>query len=111
MSVQINGKFLIYAPASGNLDVNTVKTAAVRLARKLGMKVELVSSFNLKSIYVYYENSEGELIPVYFDYGMKKREKDVYVKLRNMLFVLSFHPKFSNLKSIRKEVAGIIGLS
>jgi hypothetical protein len=56
------------------------------------------------TIYVYYKNGEEEPIPVYCDKNGKTNTQEVYRALRKMMFVLSFHPKHSALKEIRKEI-------
>jgi hypothetical protein len=56
-------------------------------------------------IYVYYEeNDEEEPIPLYCDEGKISGLEEISSRLRNMMFVLSFHPKHSALKEIRKEL-------
>jgi len=101
------GKLLIYAPdlPFRCRRLEAVRTAAERVAEKLRLGVELVSDRGLSQIHVYYRSVCGELIPLYRDRGGNEGEKDVYFAIRNMMFVLSFHPKFSVLKPIREEVA------
>ena len=56
-------------------------------------------------IYVYYEESDGdEPIPLYCDEGKKSGLEEISSKLRNMMFVLSFHPNHSALREMRKEI-------
>ena len=102
-----SGKLLIYAPRVplGWSRLKIVRNAAKKVAEKLRMRVELVSSEDLPQIQVYYRSTWGELIPLYRDRNEDQRERDVYFAIRNMMFVLSFHPKFSVLKPIRKEIA------
>jgi hypothetical protein len=105
-----NGKLLIYAPNETRMvfhEIEKVKSAAYRIARRLNLGVEVIQRIDLKSIWVYFESCNGELVPIYFNYGLSRREEEVYAKIRNMMFVLSFHPKFSGLKSIREEVIGL----
>jgi len=102
-----NGKILIYTPtgSNGNFDgVKNVENAANKIARRLKLKVETIQRTDLSSVWVYFESHDGQLIPVYFNYWSKCQEEEAYAKIRNMMFVLSFHPKFSDLKSIRKDV-------
>jgi len=100
------GKLLIYAPKLpfewSRLKV--VRGAAKKVAEKLRMGVELVPSKDLLQIQVYYRSACGELIPLYRDRDGNQGEKDVYFAIRNMMFVLSFHPKFSVLRPIREEI-------
>ena len=105
LSGQVNGKILVYAPSSPDgSSLRAVRAATDKIAKILRLEVEFIDRRDLKSVHVYYESVEGELIPVYFDYGRDKHEKEVYESVRNMMFVLSFHPKFSSLKPIRKVV-------
>jgi len=56
-------------------------------------------------IYIYYEEFDGdEPIPLYCDEGKISGLEEISSKLRNMMFVLSFHPKHSALREIRKEI-------
>jgi hypothetical protein len=56
-------------------------------------------------IYVYYEESNGdEPIPLYCDEGKISNLEEISGKLRNMMFVLSFHPNHSALREMRKEI-------
>jgi len=82
-----------------------VSAAAEKIAKLLKLPMEVVSfreEFN--PIYVYYKNGDEEPIPIFCDKGGEFEEQDVYKVLRNMMFVLSFHPKHSALKQIRKEL-------
>ncbi|MDI6905427.1 MAG: hypothetical protein QMD13_08105 [Candidatus Bathyarchaeia archaeon] len=51
-----------------------------------------------------YKNGDEEPIPIYCHKNGESSIEEVYEALRNMMFVLSFHPKHSALKQIRKEV-------
>ena len=104
-----NGKILIYAPNSSDVGfsgVKNVKSAATKIAKRLKLGVEVIQREDLTSIWVYFENRDGQLVPVYFNYWPDCPEEEVYLKIRNMMFVLSFHPRFRSLKSIRREVMG-----
>jgi len=102
-----NSKILVLA---SNLSVKEKKlqpitAAAERMAELLKIPME-VATFDGKfnHIYVYYKTGNDEKIPVYSgNYGDFEMQ-DVYRALCNMIFVLSFHPKYSRLKRIRKEV-------
>ncbi|MGB9713505.1 MAG: hypothetical protein ACPLZC_00845 [Candidatus Bathyarchaeales archaeon] len=90
--------------------VRSVKMAAKRLAEFLNLDVEVVP-FREKTplIYVYYSNGGDDPVPLYCDKGRKSAVEEIYAALRNMMFVLSFHPK--NL-ALRKQMGkGIIQLS
>lgn len=102
-----NGKLLVYA---SNIKLSatrlqSVSVAAKRISELLELPLEVVTfrkEFN--PIYVYYKNSDDEPIPIYCDKGGEQDVQAVYKALRNMIFVLSFHPKHSVLKPIRQEV-------
>lgn len=99
-----NGKFLIYASNQhGRLRI--VKPAVAKAAETLKLRIEVTQTKKPLPIYVYYrsECSEEE-IPVYCDWGKDGNEEDVYHAIKNMMFVLSFHPKHSALQTVRKEV-------
>jgi len=56
-------------------------------------------------IYVYYEESDGdEPIPLYCDEGKMSGLEEICSALRSMMFVLSFHPKHTALRQMRKEI-------
>ena len=101
-----NGKFLIYTPRFSNQGnrLRVVGSAVAKVAKTLSLGVELASTRKTLSVYVYYRNEGGEEIPVYCDWGKSWSEEDVYKAIRNMMFVLSFHPEHSDLQDIRKEM-------
>ncbi len=103
-----NGKILIYAPnGNGSFGgVRNVRSAAEKIARRLKLGVEVIQREDLSSVWVYFENYDGQLVPIYFNYWLNCPADEVYMKIRNMMFVLSFHPKFRGLRSIRREVMG-----
>ena len=85
--------------------MKVVNVAAERTAELFKLSVEVVTSrkqFN--PIYVYYANGDEEPIPIYCNKNEGSDIKEVCTALRNMMFVLSFHPKHSALKQMRKEV-------
>jgi hypothetical protein len=86
--------------------LESVRTAAKETAESLNLDFEIVSFDRASSpIYVYYEESSGEEpIPLYCDEGKMSNLEEISSKLRNMMFVLSFHPNHSALKEIRKEI-------
>ena len=81
-----------------------MRVAVEKMAKLLNLNFEVVT-FDEKftPIYVYYKNGEEEPIPVYCDKSGKIDAQEVYGALWKMMFVLSFHPKHSALKEIRKE--------
>ncbi len=102
------GKLMVYAstgiPSRKRLD--SVRTAAKDTAKRLNLDFEIVRFERASSpIYVYYEeNDDEEPIPLYCDEGKISGLEEISSRLRNMMFVLSFHPKHSALKEIRKEL-------
>ena len=102
-----NGKLLVYA-SRFMLDrkrLESVSVAAEKMAASLNLNFEVVTFGEKTSpIYVYYKKGEEEPIPLYCDKGGKVNMQDVCAALRNMMFVLSFHPKFLALKQMRREI-------
>jgi hypothetical protein len=102
------GKLMVYAstgvPSRKRLD--SVRTAAKETAKRLNLDFEIVRFERAPSpIYVYYEeNDDEEPIPLYCDEGKISGLEEISSKLRSMMFVLSFHPKHSVLKEMRKEL-------
>jgi hypothetical protein len=101
------GTLLVYASSftSREKRLNPISNAAEKMAKLLKMNVE-VKTFRKRftPIYVYYKEGEEEPIPIYCDSGEGSDTQKIYSALRNMMFVLSFHPKHSALQSIRKEI-------
>jgi len=100
-----NGKLMIYAsnrPHGERLRI--VGSAVAKVADTLQLETELSPKRKLLSIYVYYKGDLDDEIPVYCDWGKSWKEEDVYRAIRNMMFVLSFHPQHSKLRMIRREV-------
>jgi hypothetical protein len=102
-----NGKLLIYASRfmSNKKRFKSVSMATEKMAVSLNLNFEVaIFGEKITPIYVYYKNGDEEPIPLYCDKGGKANIQEVYVALRNMMFVLSFHPKHSALKQIRREI-------
>ncbi len=101
------GKLLLYASSVEDNDkrFRSVSEAAGRMAEFLQMPIEVVSvEKGIESIYVFYKSDDNEPIPIYWDGRDTSKRKDVFRKLSNMIFVLSFHPKHSVLKPIREKL-------
>jgi len=102
------GKLMVYAstcaPRGKRLD--SVRTAAKETAKRLNLDFEMVRLDRASShIYVYYEENDGdEPIPLYCDEGKMSGFEEISGKIRNMIFVLSFHPNHSVLKEMRSEL-------
>jgi hypothetical protein len=83
----------------------SVSIATEKMATSLDLNYEVVTSGDkITPICVYYKNGDEEPIPLYYDKDGKANIQDIYVALRNMIFVLSFHPKHSALKQARKGI-------
>jgi hypothetical protein len=79
--------------------------ATENTAKLLNMDVEVVPSEKEYSpIYVYYENGDDEPIPIYCDEGKSFELQEICLTLRNMMFVLSFHPRNAALRHAREAI-------
>ena len=84
----------------------SVREATRKTARLLKLDFELVRNSRATSpIFVYYEDYAGqEPVPLYCDEGKITGLEEISSTLRNMMFVLSFHPKHAALRQIRREL-------
>jgi len=82
-----------------------VSVAAEKMAKLLKLNFE-IKTFRKRftPIYVYYKNGDEEAIPIYCNNNEQSDIREIYTALRNMMFVLSFHPKHSALRHVRKEI-------
>ncbi len=102
-----SGKLTVYASAdsSPKQRLKSVRTAAEKMAKQLDMDFEMVKqSQGASPIYVYYEDSNEEPIPIYCDEGKNGDLSEISGKIRNMMFVLSFHPRHAALRHFRKTL-------
>jgi hypothetical protein len=102
-----SGRLLVYASsfASREKRLKPVSTAAEKMAKLLKLDVKVVTfRRRFTPIYVYYKEGGEEPIPIYCDYEENPNVQEICVALKNMMFVLSFHPRHSALKSVRKEI-------
>jgi len=103
-----SGKLMVYAStgAPGSKRLASVRTATQETAKRLNLDFKMVKLDRAGSpIYVYYEETDSEdPIPLYCDEGKMSDTEGICSVLRNMMFVLSFHPKHSALKQMRKEI-------
>lgn len=99
---------MVYASIGvpGRKRLESVRTAAKETARRLNLDFKMVRFDRATSpIYVYYEENDGEEpIPLYCDEGKISGLEEISSTLRSMMFVLSFHPKHSALREMRKEI-------
>ena len=102
------GKLMVYAstgvPRRKRLE--SVRTATQETAKRLNLDFKMIKLDRDGSpIYVYFEETGGEEpIPLYCDEGKMSDLEGISSALRSMMFVLSFHPKHSALKHVRKEI-------
>jgi hypothetical protein len=102
-----SGKLMVYASnsVSGHERLKSVRLAAKETAKRLNLDFEIVRSDSVSPIYVYYEEDEGDVpIPLYCDEGKMSDLEEISNKIRNMMFVLSFHPKHQALVQMRSEL-------
>ncbi len=75
------------------------------MAKLLNLRMEIVTfRREFAPVYVYYKYGDDEPIPIYCTRNGESDMQEIYATLRNMMFVLSFHPKHSALKQIRREI-------
>jgi len=102
-----HGKLLVYI---SNMEARRERLEAVRVAvektaRILNLDVKVVPLKNANMpIYIYYKDDVNEPVPLYCEKESENSTEKVCAALRSMMFVLSFHPKYSALKKIRKEI-------
>jgi hypothetical protein len=89
--------------------LQSVSMATEKTAKLLNLGFEVVRfKKSFLQIYVYYENGEDEPIPIYCDEGKTNNLQEICATLKGMMFVLSFHPRHSALRQMRK---GLMRLS
>ena len=102
-----NGKLFVYASSfvSRGRRLEPVRAATEKMARRLKLGFE-VKTFRKKfvPIYVYYANGDDEPVPIFCVSEKQSNVEEICTKLKNMMFVLSFHPKHSALRGIREEL-------
>ena len=101
------GKLMVYASTGqpSRERFESVRSAAKETARRLNLDFELVRfERGTSPIYVYYEENNGEPIPLYCDEGKRSDLEEIGSAIRHMMFVLSFHPKHSGLAQMRSEL-------
>ena len=101
------GKLMVYASTdnSRSLRLDSVREAAENAAKQMNLNFELIKqSKGPKQIYVYYEDGDEEPIPIYCDGGKSDDLAEISSKIRNMMFVLSFHPKHTALSRVRSSI-------
>jgi hypothetical protein len=100
------GKIMVYSSGNQQKRLDYVKSAAKETAKQLNLDFEIVRFARADSpIYVYYEEGNGEEpVPLYCDEGKMSGLEEISSAIRNMMFVLSFHPKHTALAAMRGEM-------
>ena len=101
------GRLLLYASADApqKKRLCSVRTATEETARLLNLDFEVIKfRKGFSQIYVYYENGDDEPVPIYCDEGKRYDPQEICKSLRSMMFVLSFHPKNSALRQMRRDI-------
>jgi hypothetical protein len=101
-----SGKMFVYASSFSQKRLKPVSIAAEKIAKLLKLDFE-IKTFrkSFTPIYVYYKTGDDdEPIPIYCNNNSQSNMEEVYMTLRNMMFVLSFHPKHQALRPVRKEI-------
>lgn len=83
-----------------------MRLAAEKMANQLNLGFEVVPQQQRQcpQIYVYYEHGEEEPIPLYCDKGKTVDLSEIAAQLRNMMYVLSFHPRHTALARLRNSI-------
>ncbi len=103
------GKLLLYASTetAERQRLRSVREAAAVTAEQLHLEFEQVRfTKNSDHIYVYYGNGDDEPVPIYCDEGKRFDVDGISARLRKMMFVLSFHPRNSTLRTMRAQLMG-----
>jgi hypothetical protein len=101
------GKLLLYESSGlqSKERLEAVKVAAEQTAKRLNMDFSIVKFGKTGApLYVYYECGEDEPVPLYCDEGKMSGLEEISSALRNMMFVLSFHPRHNALRQMRSEI-------
>ncbi len=100
------GRLTVHASAgsSSRGRLQSVCTAAEEMAKRLNLNFEMVKQAGAGQIYVYYEDGVYDPIPLYCDEGKSGNLEEISSRIRNMIFVLSFHPKYGTLKHVRQTL-------
>jgi hypothetical protein len=70
-----------------------VISAVSRLAKGLGLVVNVAQRKDVLSVWVYYTNNGQEDVLLYSDWGKDWNEKEVFQAISNMIHGLSFLPE------------------
>jgi hypothetical protein len=107
MLENLSAKLVVYASVTASQEerLTPVSAAVEKVAKLLKMGVEVVAfEKGFAPIYVYFQSREQDPIPIYCDGEKRFGVEEICSSIRNMLFVLSFHPKHSALKDLRDRI-------
>ena len=102
-----SGKLMVCASniSAAKKRLNSVKTATEKMAKQLNLDFEMLpQQRGCAQIYVYYENGQDDPIPLYCDEGKTGDFQEIVARLKNMMFVLSFHPRHTALAQVRNSI-------
>jgi len=103
-----SARLLVYTSKSHCGSLRSVNVATERIASMLGIGYEVVNLGRENApTCVYYQEGEGEAIPIFCDKDRRSKFDEIYTHLRNMIFVLSFHPKHSGLRQFRSQLMAL----
>jgi hypothetical protein len=101
------GKLMVYTSTVGpySARLQSVRKATKKTAELLNLGFEVLRfEKSFSQIFVYYENGDNDPIPIYCDEGKTCSQQEICTILKNMMFVLSFHPKHSALRQVQREI-------
>jgi len=104
------GRLLVYSSADYERKrLRSISAAVRKMAKKLRLEVEVIKMEETRAtlyatLYIFYEGENGESIPLYCDKNKDPSVESICRALRSMMFLLSFNPRYSALKRIRREI-------
>ncbi|MCX8151196.1 MAG: hypothetical protein N3D85_06815 [Candidatus Bathyarchaeota archaeon] len=101
------GRLIVYAShiSASKQRLQSVRLATEKMAHQLKLDFEIIpQQRRCPQIYVYYEHGKEEPIPLYCDEGKTGNLQEIATQLRNMMYVLSFHPRHSALAQLRNSI-------
>jgi len=101
------GRLLVYSSADYERKrLRSISAAVRKMAKKLRLEVEVIKMEETRAtLYAtLYKGENGESIPLYCDKNKDPSVESICRALRSMMFLLSFNPRYSALKRIRREI-------
>ena len=97
--------FVFVSSSSSNQKISFIKNAVKKIAQQLNLEFEVVNlSKSVNQTFVCYRKSGADKIPLYYEKTKYETAQEIYTKIKNMLFVLSFHPNHGKLKEKQDEI-------